>query len=165
MKKLTILPGLLALLLLAFSGAASADSGMTQATLKQTVDQMIEAVDKQDVDAFSVYFVADAKIAIQLPPELGGEIYQPSLASYLEDLRATWAELKQGNGKYSHEMRDINITIDADGQHATVTDTTVETIELDGQTLTTESDTVTRFVWSKGAPMVSEMQGKVRLIQ
>lgn len=165
MKKLTILPTLFGLLLFTFATAASADSGITRAHLKQTIDQMIAAVDKQDVDAFSAYFVSNAKITIELPAELGGETYQPTLAGYLADLRSTWDELKQGNGKYTHEMRDIKITIDADGKHATVTDTTLETIELDGQKMTTESDTITHFVWFKGTPMVSEMYGKVRLLQ
>lgn len=165
MKKLTILPGLLSLLLLAFSAGASADSGMTRADLKQTIDQMIEAVDRQDVDAFSAYFISDAKITIELPAELGGQTYQQGLADYMNNLRTTWDELKQSNGKYSHELRDIKITIDADGKHATVTDTTLETIEIDGQKMTTESDTITRFTWFKGVPKVSEMHGKVRLIQ
>lgn len=138
---------------------AQAQTPLTEARVVATLDQIESAVRDKDVSGVVRHFAPDASIRLVMPPSAGGQILELSVAEYAKLLRDGWAMAAES----TYAVEDIQIEISADGRSAEVSDTTVETMKVQGQTLS--SRTRERFsVESRGGRLlITRLTGQVEM--
>ena len=135
-----------------------ADTALTEEIVRKTIDAMQAASEKQDADKVISYFSQSAKVVIDMPSNMGGKM-SLSTSQYKAMLELGWALAAEG--KYTVEVRDINISVQADGQSATVTDIVIETMEVGGQKISSKTYETITFKSEQGKPIVTNVYGKV----
>jgi hypothetical protein len=105
------------------------------------------------------HFAPDAVIRLVMPPSAGGQTLEMGVADYARMLEDGWAMA----GDSSYAVEDIVIEISADGRSAEVSDTTVESMRVQGRTIS--SRTRERFsVEARGGKLVvTRLTGQVQL--
>jgi len=147
-----------AILAMVFFVPSFADTVLTHESVSNLLDSVTAAVKKKDAGEMATYFTPDANIVLDMPPAMGGRI-QATVPEYAAMLREAWSAPM----KTTYDVYDVNISIAPDGSSATVTDVTVETIEMGGQRLETKSDERAEVVFYNGAPRISDLYAKLRM--
>jgi len=150
--------GLLAALLLSAT-AAHAEDTLTEQKITAMTDAIEAAVRRQDAGAIIHYFAPDATIQIALPPNAGGQTLNMSVKQYEQVLREGWAQYSQS----TYRVEDVVIKISADGQTARLTNTTIETIQMPGQTVSSRTREVVSVALSNGRPLITKLVGTVMM--
>ena len=105
------------------------------------------------------YFADDAVIIMDLPEQMGGKI-EATVAQYAAMLKQGWAI----PATYTYDVSDVKIDINANGQAAVVSDTTNETMQMDGQILAKTSTRETiDVILNNGSPEIIRFYGKLSL--
>ena len=109
---------------------ASGADGLTIERVNALLDAIDQASQARDVDAILVHMADSLEVHMKMPADAGGDM-RMSKREYATILRITFAMAEE----YSYRREDTHIDIAADGQSATVTDTTIERIVMMGQTI------------------------------
>ncbi|MDO9179012.1 MAG: nuclear transport factor 2 family protein [Agitococcus sp.] len=139
------------------SFSVSADT-LTRSSVSNLLSKVQESVNARDVELLSSYLTEDAIITIEMSKK-EGRILKLNKAQYKEVLKQGWAM----QGKYTFEVKDIEITVSKDSKSATVTDLTIETLEYKNQTISSKSREIIEVIESKGIPLINNIYGKVEL--
>lgn len=145
------------LILLFISSAVLADT-LTLSSVGKFIDKVQSSARARDAELLTSYFTPDATITIEMPRNMGGTL-KLNKTQYKEILKQGWAM----PGKYTYEVRDLEITLAKDQQSATVKDLTVETIEVGGQVVSSKSRETINIIVSDGTPLINSIIGKVEL--
>jgi len=147
----------LAALLILFSFGAIADTGLTEGNVRKILGLVEQAVISHDAEKLMSHFSDDAKIVLELPENMGGKV-EFDVDSYKSMLKQSWAM----PAKFTYEVRDIKINIDPKGDRATVSDVTLETIEMNGQIIASSKAVENIEIINKnGKPLITSIFGKV----
>jgi len=147
----------LILVLLCVSFGSLAET-LTQSSVTDLVSKVQNSVSIRDAELFSSYFTDDAIITFDMPINMGGTIVL-SKAQYREMLKQGW----EVADKYTYEVKNIEITISKGSQSATITDLTIETVEMGGQVISSKSHETIKVVISEGTPLINSLYGKIEL--
>lgn len=135
-----------------------AEEKLTEESIKKIFSGMEQAVESQDAKQLASYFSKNAKILISMPENMGGEM-EMSVSEYETLLEQTWAL----PATFAYEVKDIEIDIAPDGKSAVATDLTIESIEMNGETLfsskTKERIEIELF---QGEPQITELSGQAQ---
>lgn len=123
---------------------AFAVSVITEELVQNTIDELMQVIEAKDVEKLMSYYSDDAIIEIILPEDKGGKIIVMA-SEYKQVLERGWA-----HGEYEYELKDVNITIDKNKKRATVTDTVIANVKLNGQSITSTSYETMVFEIIKG---------------
>ncbi len=151
--------GLLAVLLLAASAAHAKDT-LTEQKITAMTDAIEAAVRSRDAGAIIRHFAPDATIQIVLPPNAVGQTLNMSVNQYVQVLREGWAQYSQSE----YRVVDVVIQISADGQTARLTNTTIETIQMPGQALSSRTHEVVSVALENGRPVITKSVGTVMMV-
>jgi len=146
------------LVLLFVTFSISADTLLSKSSVNELMDNIQEAVHAQDVEALSSFFTEDASIIVEMPKNMGGTL-KLKTDQYKEMLRQSWAM----SAKYTYDVKNIEIKISQDKKSATVTDLTIETVEMMGQTIKSKSYETMNVIISGGTPKINNLYGKIEL--
>jgi ketosteroid isomerase-like protein len=138
---------------------AHAQTPLTEARVVAIFHEMESAVRGKDVSGVVRHFAPDAIIRLVMPRSAGGQILELSVAEYAKMLGDGWAMAAES----TYAVEDIAIEISADGRSAEVSDTTVETMKVQGRTISAR--TRERFsVESRGGRLViTRLTGQVEM--
>ena len=150
--------GLLAALLFATT-AAHADDVLTEKNITAMTDAIEASARSHDPGAITRHFAPGATIQIVMPPNAGGQTQNLSVEQYDQMLREGWALYSQS----TYRVEDVVIKISSDGQTALLTDTTIETIQMQGRTLSTRTHEVVSVALQNGRPVITKLVGTVML--
>ncbi len=150
--------GLLVVLLLAAT-AAHAEDVLTEKKITAMTDAIEAAARSHDPRAITRHFAPGAMIRIVMPPNAGGQTLNLSVEQYDRMLREGWAQYSQS----TYRVEDVAIKISSDGQTALLTDTTIETIRVQGRTLSTRTHEVVSVALQNGRPVITKLVGTMML--
>ena len=147
----------LLLVLFYFLVACSAETTLNTGSVNQMLDDMLESVQKKDADKLVSYFTADAVIILDVPPKMGGK-REINKSQYAQMLKEGWAT----PAKFTYEVKDIKIKISKDKKKATVSDITLETVEMNGKIVAkAKTQETMEIVLSDGKPEIKSLYGKI----
>ncbi len=150
--------GLLVVLLLAAT-AAHAEGTLTEKKITAMTDAIEAAARSQDAGAIIRHFAPNATIQIVMPPNAGGQTLNMSVKQYEQVLREGWAQYSQS----TYRVEDVVIEISADGQTARLINTTIETIQMPGQALSSRTHEVVSVALENGRPVITKSVGTVMM--
>ncbi len=151
--------GLLLLTLLLAAPAARADSLLTHERIMGMFNAIERAVQRKDADGVVQHFAPGSVIRLVMPPAAGGQTVEMSVPQYKAMLTQGWAI----GGASSYAVEDIQIQISEDGRSAKVTDTTVETMTVEGRTLSSRTREEFSVELIDGKARVTELTGRVQM--
>lgn len=140
--------------------ACSTESGakITEESVRNMLTQMEQAAVAHDVGMLTKHIAADATITFDLPAAMGGK-QEISLGDYKEMLTQGWSM----PATYTYEVKDIQVSVASDGMSATATDVTIETVEMDGQMMSTETNERLEITADNGKPIITSIYGKLKM--
>ncbi|MEO4046499.1 hypothetical protein AAFN46_05325 [Pseudomonas sp. CAU 1711] len=149
MKKRLLLP-----LLCLFSTLAHADSALTEASIRALYADIAAAASQRDVEGTLGYMSEDVRIHIAAPK---GSI-ELDADKYRQLLTQGWS----GLDSYRMEVAIESIEIAADGQSATVKDSTQETLSLNGQEMSTGMQETASLRLIDGEPKIVRIEATIQ---
>lgn len=151
--------GLLVLACALLAPAARADQAVTEARIRGLFAQIESAVRSKDANGVVRHFAPDAVIRLVMPPAAGGQTLELGVQQYARMLEDGWAMA----GDSTYAVEDVVIRISPDGRTARVSDTTVESMNVQGRTIS--SRTREHFaVEARGSRLVvTELTGEVQM--
>lgn len=155
----TIKTGLLFLALLLAAPSAGAEGLLTHDRIMAMFSAIESAVHKKDADGVVQHFASDSVIRLIMPPAAGGQTLELSVPQYKSMLRDGWAMAEAS----SYAVQDIKVQISKDQRSARVTDTTVETMKVQGQTISSRTQEEFSVKLIGGEPRVTELTGRVQM--
>jgi len=144
-----------AVLAILFAGNSIAEQALTQESITKVLDSVQTAALKHDAEGVIAHLSPSAEIEI----EVMGFKTTLSVSEYKGMLVQGWAT----PAKYTYEVRDIVISINPDGKTAKVTDVTIETVELDGKTISAKTYQTTMFALENGVPTVTRLSARMEM--
>lgn len=148
---------LLVTLFMLVSCGANTEEKITESDVLEMINSMKEAVKFQNADQLMSHFSPDARMTFDMPENMGGKI-EAGVQEYQSMAKQSWAL----PAKYTYEVKDVYIEVDLDGLSATVRDTTIETMEMNGQIiLSTQSEEHIDIISKDGKPLIVKLYGKV----
>lgn len=147
---------LLALSLTCCPLAAQDTTGLTKAAVSRLLAQTEAAVRRHDANMVMAAFSTDARITVVAPARLGGT-QQFSASQYREVMIQNW----RAYTGLSYEVSNIVITVAADGQSATASDTVTEKGELYGRPVSSVSHERMSIVLQVGKPRIASLYATV----
>lgn len=139
--------------------AAHAESPLTEARVMATFDQIETAVRAKDVSGVVRHFAPDAIIRLVMPPAAGGQTLELSVADYARMLQDGWAMAADS----TYAVENIVIEISADGRSAEVSDTTVESMKVQGRTISSRTQERFSVESRSGSPVITRLTGEVQM--
>jgi ketosteroid isomerase-like protein len=133
--------------------SAAADV-LTTERVEALLDAIDQASETRDVDALLMHMADNAEIHLKMPASEGGDT-RMSKKEYAAMTRMTFAMASD----YSYRREDTHIDIAADGQSATVTDTTIERVVIMGQTINARAREEATIELIDGKPMIVRLVG------
>jgi len=152
---------MLMLVLFIITFSVSAESKLTTESVTQMLNEIQKSVLAQDAEKFAAFFTDDAKINIEMPANMGGDMNLDK-PKYINMLKLGWAVK---DVEYTYEVKNIEIKISANGKSATVKDLTFETIKMGGKIIaSSKSEETLNVIVSEGVPKVKNLHGKVTFL-
>jgi len=122
---------------------------LTTERVEALLDAIDQASEARDVDALLTHMAAKLDVQMKMPASEGGDM-RMSRKEYAAMTRITFAMASD----YSYRREDTHIDIAADGQSATVTDTTIERVVIMGQTVNSKAREEATIELIDGKPMI-----------
>ena len=141
-------------LLMFVASQVFAETKLTEKSVYEFAESLQKTVNKQDVDGFMSHFSADAKIQMNMPENLGGTI-NTTLKDYKAMLVLSWGM----PAEFTYEIKDTSTSIGQDGKSATLKETVLETMAMDGEMMTSTSSVQTsKIVLVSGKPKIISLE-------
>ena len=132
---------------------------LTEARI-MTMFQQLEASGRaRDAGGVARHFAPDAVIRLVMPASAGGQKLEMGVPQYTRMLEQAWAMAES----FTYRVEDVVIEIGADGRTAEVSDTTVETMRIQGQTISSRTRERFSVAWRGGRPLVTRLTGHVQM--
>ncbi|MDD0843527.1 nuclear transport factor 2 family protein [Pseudomonas sp. Gutcm_11s] len=141
-------------LLCLFAPLAHADSELTEASIRSLYEQVAADASKRDIDATLAHMSDDVRIHISAPT---GSI-ELDAGKYRQLLQQGWG----GLDSYRMEVAIESIEIAADGQSATVKDTTKETLSMQGHEMSTGMQETASLRLIDGEPKIVRIEATIQ---
>ncbi len=139
----------------------AADS-ISESDAKDLITSFHATVEKRDAEAVGDFFAKNAKIEVIMPPSLGGKKVTMDVSQFLMVLKQGWRTAET----YSYELEDIEITVNADGKSASITDTMTETGKFKGGiTFTTKTSGKTTISLVDGKLLITKVVSTVESME
>ncbi len=149
----------LAIIFVLVSYGINADARITEGDVLKMINEMEQAVISQDADKLMSNFSKDAKITLDMPTNMGGKM-ELDVNKFKLMLKESWAM----PAKFTYEVKDVQISVDPDGLHATASDITIETIEMNGKIVaSSRSKERIEIISKEGKPIITSLYGKVAM--
>lgn len=146
-------------ILLIISFNLSADTVLNHASVNQLIMNVQESTKKQDVNKLASYLAEDATITI-VNLSNAGDTMNLTKTDYINMLKLNWAL----SAKFSYEVKNINIIISENEKSATVSDFTIETVEMDGKIIaSSQSQENIKIIISGGVPKIQSIHSNVKM--
>lgn len=139
-------------LLFALAGPVTADERLTESSVNSLLSDLTKAIQAQDVDAVVGFMTPDVSIHIQM----GSQNMRPSLDEYKDMLAMTWGQASE----YRYQVVNQKVVVSADGMSARVTDTTQETIVIQGTEIESQTHEIVEIQLINGRPMITSLKGR-----
>lgn len=146
---------LLILLFVPFS--LSAETLLNKSSVSELIENVHNAASVRDADKLASYFTDDISITIEMPTNMGGT-QKLNKEQYKKNVKDSVAMYK----KYTYDVKGIDIKISPDNKSAIVTDLVLETVEVNGRTISTKSHEIINIVISDGVPKINNVYGKLK---
>ena len=132
---------------------------ITEQSVLDMIERIEQATDARDIDGVIAVLSSDVSIVIDMPSNMGGRI-EVDLAGYKNMLVQAWGM----PADLTHEIQDVEISIAPDGESATVTHLTIETLEANG-TVILSSNTKSMFTAKiiNGTLKITSLYGEVEI--
>ena len=138
------------------SCGANSERKITESDVLKMLNDMEESVKAQNVDQLMSHFSEDATMTLDMPENMGGKL-KADVQEYRSMLKQSWAL----PAKFTYEVKDVFIEVDADGLSATASDTTIETIEMNGQVIASaKTEEYIEIISKDGKPVIVKLYGK-----
>jgi hypothetical protein len=132
---------------------------LTEADVMTLFEQLESSIRSRNARGVARHFAPDAIIRLVMPASAGGQKLEMGVQQYTRMLEQAWAVAES----FTYSVEDIAIEIGPDGRTAEVSDTTVESMRIRGQTIS--SRTRERFSVARrgGRPVVTRLTGHVQM--
>lgn len=137
-----------------FAPLAHAEAALTEASIRALYADMSEAATQRDVDATLAHMSDDVRIQISAAK---GSI-ELDADKYRQLLKQGWS----GLDSYRMEVNIESIEIAADGQSATVRDTTQETLSMRDHEMTTGMQETASLRLIEGEPKIVRIEALIK---
>ena len=121
------------------------------------LNDMKTAVDQHDATALVSHFAQNANITLVLPADAGGTMHL-SPEQYREMVAQSW----KAQSSSTYRVSNVVIKVSADGQTATASDTTTETLQVYGQTFSSVADERMKIVVVNGKLRITSLYAIAR---
>lgn len=133
---------------------AHADSALTEGNIRALYDEMTSAASQRDIDGVLELMSEDVRIEISAAK---GSI-ELDAAKYRQLLQQGWG----GLDSYSMAVAIEQIDIAADGQSATVIDTTTETMSMGGHEMSAGMRETATLRLIDGEPKITRIEAQIQ---
>lgn len=141
-------------LLCLFAPLAHADSALTETNIRTLYDDITAAASQRNVDGVLAHMSEDVSIKISAAK---GSV-ELDAGKYRQLLTQGWG----GLDSYQMSMDIQKIEIAEDGQSATVTDATTETMSMRGHEMTAGMDETATLRLIDGEPKITRIEAQIR---
>jgi len=138
---------------------AHAESPLTEPRIMAMFEQLESSVRARDARGVAGHFSPDAIIRLVMPSTAGGEKMEMGVQQYTRMLEQAWAMAES----FTYTVEDIVIEISPDGRSAQVNDTTVESMRIQGQTISSRTRETFSVASRGGRPVVTRLTGHVQM--
>jgi ketosteroid isomerase-like protein len=138
---------------------ARAEAPLTESRIMAMFEQLEASISGRDARGVAGHFSPDAVIRIVMPPAGGGQKMEMGVQQYTRMLEQAWAMAES----FTYTVEDIVIEVSPDGRTAQVSDTTVESIRIRGQTISSRTRERFSVALRGGRPVVTRLTGHVQL--
>lgn len=141
-------------LLCLFAPLVHAEPALTEANIRALYADMTAAATQRDIEATLAHMSEDVRIHISAPK---GSL-ELDATQYRQLLKQGWS----GLDSYRMEVEIESIEIAEDGQSATVTDTTRETLSMGGHEMSTGMQEVASLRLIDGQPKITRIEATIK---
>ncbi len=131
---------------------------MTETDIRNMLKLMEHSVISRDVEGLMSHLSEDAEIMLEMPESMGGKM-ELDVNSYKSMLAQSWAL----PAKFTYEVRNINIRMGPEGKTASASDTTLESVEINGMVISSKSEEQLTIVSDNGKPLITGIVAKVEV--
>ena len=139
--------------------ATHADAPLTEARVMTMFHQLESSVRARDARGVAGHFAPEAVIRLVMPAGGGGQKMEMGVQQYTRMLEQAWAMAES----FTYTVEDIVIEISPDGRTAQVSDTTVESMQIRGQTMSSRTREHFSVALRGGRPLVTRLTGHVQM--
>jgi ketosteroid isomerase-like protein len=138
---------------------AYAEEPLTEPRIMAMFEQLEASIRGRDARGVAGHFSPDAVIRLVMPPAAGGQKMEMGVQQYTRMLEQAWAVAES----FTYTVEDIVIQVSPDGRTAQVSDTTVESMRIRGQTISSRTREHFSVVSRGGRPVVTRLTGRVQM--
>jgi ketosteroid isomerase-like protein len=138
---------------------AGAEAPLTEARIRSLCGEIESAVRRKDAQGVVRHFARDAVIRLVMPLSAGGQALELTVEDYARMLEDGWAMA----GDSTYAVEDVVIAIGPDGRSAEVSDTTVESVKVQGRTLSSRTRERFGVELRAGRVVVTRLIGEVQM--
>jgi len=128
---------------------------------KSSVSELVANVHKyagiKDVDKVTSYLTDDASIVLEMPQNMGGT-HNLNKDQYKKNLKEGFA----ATTNYTYDVKDIDVKISQDKRSATVTNTILETYEINGRIISSTAHEIFTIIISDRTLKINRVYGKIK---
>jgi ketosteroid isomerase-like protein len=139
--------------------AAHAEAPLTEPRIMAMFEQLESSVRARDARGVAGHFSPDAVIRLVIPSAAGSQKMEMGVQQYTRMLEQAWAMAES----YTFTVEDIVIEISPDGRTAEVSDTTVESMRIQGQTISSRTRETFSVASRGGRPVLTRLTGHVQM--